>query len=102
MLSPELWLGCFDKAALHIPGLLPMARVPRRISLCRVQAQLVAEVLSSTACVQGMSLMENLKGRKRLRLAAAKAFTEGVRCAVRRGLGGPLCTGHKWPCGAVK
>uniref|UniRef100_A0A671E512 Cilia and flagella associated protein 46 n=1 Tax=Rhinolophus ferrumequinum TaxID=59479 RepID=A0A671E512_RHIFE len=55
----------------------------------RVQAQLVAEVLSSTACIQGMSLMENLKGRKWLRLAAAKAFTEGVRYAMRRGSGGP-------------
>lgn len=92
-LSPELWLGRFGKAALHIPGLLPTARVPRCISLCRVQAQLVAEVLSSTACVQGMSLMENLKGRKWLRLAAAKAFTEGVRCAMCRGLGGPSVHG---------
>lgn len=91
--SPEPWLGRFGEAALHIPGLLPEARVPGRISLCRVQAQLVAEVLSSTACVQGMSLMENLKGRKWLRLAAAEAFTEGVRYATRRGSGGPSVHG---------
>lgn len=56
------------------------------VSVRRVQAQLVAEMLSSTACVQGRSLMENLKGRKWLRLAAAKAFTEGVRCGTRSGL----------------
>ncbi|XP_011370907.1 cilia- and flagella-associated protein 46, partial [Pteropus vampyrus] len=44
-----------------------------------VQAQLVAEMLSTTACVQGRSIMENLKGQTRLRLAATKAFAESVR-----------------------
>ncbi|XP_016061813.1 PREDICTED: cilia- and flagella-associated protein 46 [Miniopterus natalensis] len=44
-----------------------------------VQVQLVAEMLSTTACIQGRSIMENLKGRKQLRLSAAKAFTESVR-----------------------
>ncbi|XP_074194762.1 LOW QUALITY PROTEIN: cilia- and flagella-associated protein 46 [Rhinolophus sinicus] len=64
----------------------------------RVQAQLVAEVLSSTACVQGISLMENLKGRKWLRLAAAKAFTEGVRFGGMAGSSGlvMLATRHYW------
>ncbi|KAF6317002.1 cilia and flagella associated protein 46 [Rhinolophus ferrumequinum] len=64
----------------------------------RVQAQLVAEVLSSTACIQGMSLMENLKGRKWLRLAAAKAFTEGVRFGGMAGNSGlvMLATRHYW------
>lgn len=51
----------------------------------RVQAQLVAEMLSITACVQGRSIMENLKGQTRLRLAATRAFTESVRCARRFG-----------------
>ncbi|XP_054441049.1 cilia- and flagella-associated protein 46 [Pteronotus mesoamericanus] len=44
-----------------------------------VQAQLAAEALSITACTQGRSIVENLKGRKQLRVAAAKAFTESVR-----------------------
>lgn len=39
-------------------------------------------MLSTTACIQGRSIMENLKGRKQLRLSAAKAFTESVRCAA--------------------
>lgn len=38
-------------------------------------------MLSTTACVQGRSIMENLKGQTRLRLAATKAFAESVRCA---------------------
>ncbi|KAI5270262.1 Cilia- And Flagella-Associated Protein 46 [Manis pentadactyla] len=44
-----------------------------------VEAQLVAEMLSTAACTQGRSVMENLKGRRQLRLAAAKAFMESVR-----------------------
>ena len=32
----------------------------------------MAEMLSSVACIQGRSIMENLKGRKQLRLVAAK------------------------------
>lgn len=54
---------------------------PRRLSVSRVEVQLLAEMLSSVACVQGRSIMENLKGRKQLRLAAAKAFIESARCA---------------------
>ncbi|XP_059517976.1 cilia- and flagella-associated protein 46 [Myotis daubentonii] len=44
-----------------------------------VQAQLVAEMLSASACIQGRSVMENLKGRKQLRLSASTAFFESVR-----------------------
>ncbi|KAM5324144.1 cilia- and flagella-associated protein 46 isoform 3-T3 [Glossophaga mutica] len=44
-----------------------------------VQKQLAAEALSAATCTQGRSIMENLKGRKQLRLVAAKAFTESVR-----------------------
>ncbi|XP_012590268.1 PREDICTED: cilia- and flagella-associated protein 46 [Condylura cristata] len=40
---------------------------------------LVAEMLSAAACIQGRSIMENLKGRKQLRLAASKAFMESVK-----------------------
>lgn len=46
-----------------------------------MEVQLLAEMLSSVACIQGRSIMENLKGRKQLRLAAAKAFIESARCA---------------------
>ncbi|XP_045438178.1 cilia- and flagella-associated protein 46 [Pipistrellus kuhlii] len=45
------------------------------------QAQLMAEMLSTSACIRGRSIMENLKGRKQLRLAASKAFAESVRFA---------------------
>ncbi|XP_021567858.1 cilia- and flagella-associated protein 46-like, partial [Carlito syrichta] len=44
-----------------------------------VEAQLVAEMLCTAACIQGRSILENLKGRKQLRLAAAKAFMESAR-----------------------
>ncbi|XP_070288236.1 cilia- and flagella-associated protein 46 isoform X2 [Myotis yumanensis] len=44
-----------------------------------VQAQLVAEMLSASACIQGRSIMENLKGRKQLRLSASMAFFESAR-----------------------
>uniref|UniRef100_A0A8C8Y3Z7 Cilia and flagella associated protein 46 n=1 Tax=Panthera leo TaxID=9689 RepID=A0A8C8Y3Z7_PANLE len=44
-----------------------------------VETQLVAEMLSTTACIQGRSIMENLKGRKQLRLAAARSFMESAR-----------------------
>jgi hypothetical protein len=36
-------------------------------------------MLSTVACIQGRSITENLKGRKQLRLAAAKAFVESAR-----------------------
>ncbi|XP_007452074.1 PREDICTED: tetratricopeptide repeat protein 40 [Lipotes vexillifer] len=44
-----------------------------------VEAELVAEMLSTAACIQGRSIMDNLKGRKQLRLTAAKAFIESAR-----------------------
>ena len=40
---------------------------------------MAAEALSAAACIQGRSIVENLKGRKQLRLVAAKAFMESVR-----------------------
>ncbi|CAN0555915.1 unnamed protein product [Rangifer tarandus platyrhynchus] len=46
-----------------------------------VEVQLLAEMLSLVACTQGRSIMENLKGRKQLRLAASKAFIESARFA---------------------
>ena len=51
-------------------------------SVSRVETDLVAEMLSTTACIQGRSIMENLKGRKQLRLAAAKAFIDSAKYAV--------------------
>nr|XP_027786130.1 cilia- and flagella-associated protein 46 [Marmota flaviventris] len=44
-----------------------------------VETQLVAEMLCTATCIQGQSIMENLKGRKQLRLVAAKAFVESAR-----------------------
>lgn len=40
----------------------------------------MAEMLSTAAGIQGRSIMENLKGRKQVRLVAAKAFMESARC----------------------
>ncbi|XP_047559332.1 cilia- and flagella-associated protein 46 isoform X1 [Lutra lutra] len=52
----------------------------RHLRACNpVETELVAEMLSAIACVQGRSIMENLKGRKQLRLAAAKAFIESAK-----------------------
>ncbi|XP_021083734.1 cilia- and flagella-associated protein 46 isoform X2 [Mesocricetus auratus] len=42
-------------------------------------AKLAAEMLCTASCIQGRSIMENLKGRKQLRLAAAKVFVESAR-----------------------
>ncbi|XP_064320516.1 cilia- and flagella-associated protein 46 isoform X4 [Phalacrocorax carbo] len=39
------------------------------------------EMLSTTACIQGKSIMENLSGRKHLRVAASKAFVQSARYA---------------------
>ncbi|XP_058527647.1 cilia- and flagella-associated protein 46 [Ochotona princeps] len=44
-----------------------------------VEARLMAEMLSTAAGIQGRSIMENLKGRKQVRLVAAKAFMESAR-----------------------
>nr|XP_033697747.1 cilia- and flagella-associated protein 46 [Tursiops truncatus] len=44
-----------------------------------VEAELVAEMLSTAACIQGRSIMDNLKGWKQLRLTAANAFVESAR-----------------------
>ncbi|KAM9197443.1 cilia- and flagella-associated protein 46 [Dugong dugon] len=43
------------------------------------EARLVAEMLSTAACVQGKSIMRDLKGQKQSRLTAAKAFIESAR-----------------------
>uniref|UniRef100_A0A2K5ZBY5 Cilia and flagella associated protein 46 n=1 Tax=Mandrillus leucophaeus TaxID=9568 RepID=A0A2K5ZBY5_MANLE len=43
------------------------------------ESRLVAEMLCTATGIQGRSIMENLKGRKQLRLVAAKAFTESTR-----------------------
>uniref|UniRef100_A0A8D2DG26 Cilia and flagella associated protein 46 n=1 Tax=Sciurus vulgaris TaxID=55149 RepID=A0A8D2DG26_SCIVU len=68
-----------------------------------VEAQLVAEMLCTATCIQGQSIMENLKGRKQLRLAAAKAFMESARCAdAAWDTGGRRDTeapGATWQCG---
>lgn len=53
--------------------------------LSRSNAKLAAEMLCMVSCIQGRSIMENLKGRKQLRLAAAKAFVESARYAMGRG-----------------
>uniref|UniRef100_A0A8C0VJ55 Cilia and flagella associated protein 46 n=1 Tax=Cyanistes caeruleus TaxID=156563 RepID=A0A8C0VJ55_CYACU len=43
------------------------------------------EMLSTTACIQGKSIMENLSGRKHLRVAASKTFVQSARYAGEAG-----------------
>uniref|UniRef100_A0A8B9MAG4 Cilia- and flagella-associated protein 46 n=1 Tax=Accipiter nisus TaxID=211598 RepID=A0A8B9MAG4_9AVES len=43
------------------------------------------EMLSTTACIQGKSIMENLSGRKHLRVAASQAFVQSARYAGEAG-----------------
>ncbi|XP_059677369.1 cilia- and flagella-associated protein 46 [Gavia stellata] len=43
------------------------------------------EMLSTTACIQGKSIMENLSGRKHLHVAASKAFVQSARYAGEAG-----------------
>ncbi|KAM6130315.1 cilia- and flagella-associated protein 46 [Phoenicopterus ruber ruber] len=43
------------------------------------------ELLSTTACIQGKSIMENLSGRKHWRVAASKAFAQSARYAGEAG-----------------
>ncbi|XP_063261098.1 cilia- and flagella-associated protein 46 isoform X13 [Prinia subflava] len=43
------------------------------------------EMLSITACIQGKSIMENLSGRKHLRVAASKTFVQSARYAGEAG-----------------
>ncbi|XP_014746146.1 PREDICTED: cilia- and flagella-associated protein 46 [Sturnus vulgaris] len=43
------------------------------------------EMLSTTACIQGKSIMENLSGRKHLRVAAVKTFVQSARYAGEAG-----------------
>ncbi|XP_056351637.1 cilia- and flagella-associated protein 46 [Oenanthe melanoleuca] len=43
------------------------------------------EMLSTTACIQGKSIMENLSGRKDLRVAASKTFVQSARYAGEAG-----------------
>uniref|UniRef100_A0A8C4ULF1 Cilia- and flagella-associated protein 46 n=1 Tax=Falco tinnunculus TaxID=100819 RepID=A0A8C4ULF1_FALTI len=43
------------------------------------------EMLSTTACIQGKSIMENFSGRKHLRVTASKAFVQSARYAGEAG-----------------
>ncbi|PKK28052.1 cilia and flagella associated protein 46 [Columba livia] len=43
------------------------------------------EMLSAAACIQGKSIMRNWRGRKRLRVAAARAFVQSARHAGEAG-----------------
>ncbi|XP_025774064.1 cilia- and flagella-associated protein 46 [Puma concolor] len=67
----EVAMACSQKAIQMGIRLLRM--------FSQVETQLVAEMLSTTACIQGRSILENLKGRKQLRLAAARSFMESAR-----------------------
>ncbi|XP_043453885.1 cilia- and flagella-associated protein 46 isoform X3 [Prionailurus bengalensis] len=67
----EVTMACSQKAIQMGIRLLRM--------FSRVETQLVAEMLSTTACIQGRSILENLKGRKQLRLVAARSFMESAR-----------------------
>uniref|UniRef100_A0A8D0H4W8 Cilia and flagella associated protein 46 n=1 Tax=Sphenodon punctatus TaxID=8508 RepID=A0A8D0H4W8_SPHPU len=43
------------------------------------------EMLSTAACIQGKSIMENLAGKKHLRLSASKSFVQSARSAGEAG-----------------
>uniref|UniRef100_A0A2I3S9N7 Cilia and flagella associated protein 46 n=1 Tax=Pan troglodytes TaxID=9598 RepID=A0A2I3S9N7_PANTR len=62
------------------------------------ESRLVAEMLCTATAIQGRSIMENLKGRKQLRLVAAKAFTESARFGGIAGSGAlvMLAARHYW------
>lgn len=45
----------------------------------RHSSKLGCEMLSVAACIQGQSIMENLAGKKHLRLSAIKAFETSAR-----------------------
>uniref|UniRef100_G1QN87 Cilia and flagella associated protein 46 n=1 Tax=Nomascus leucogenys TaxID=61853 RepID=G1QN87_NOMLE len=62
------------------------------------ESRLVAEMLCMATAIQGRSIMENLKGRKQLRLVAAKAFTESARFGGIAGSGAlvMLAARHYW------
>lgn len=65
-------------------------------ALSRTDAKLAAEMLCTVSCIRGRSIMENLKGRKPLRLAAVKTFVESAKYAAGDGLAmwgeGKLCS----------
>ncbi|KAM9282040.1 cilia- and flagella-associated protein 46 [Cariama cristata] len=56
-----------------------------RILLSKPGNRVRLEMLSTTACIQGKSIMENLSGRKHLRVAALKAFVQSARYAGEAG-----------------
>ncbi|XP_045147306.1 cilia- and flagella-associated protein 46 [Echinops telfairi] len=62
------------------------------------EAGFVAEMLSTAACIQGQSIMGNLKGQKQLRLKAAKAFMESARFGCLAGSSAlvMLAARHYW------
>ncbi|XP_071668385.1 cilia- and flagella-associated protein 46 isoform X1 [Patagioenas fasciata] len=56
-----------------------------RLPFCRPAHSARCEMLSAAACIQGKSIMENCRGRKSLRVAAAKAFVQSARYAGEAG-----------------
>ncbi|XP_032047141.1 cilia- and flagella-associated protein 46 [Aythya fuligula] len=55
------------------------------LSLFRPDNTARQEMLSTAACIQGKSIMENLAGQKHLRIAASKAFAQSARYAGEAG-----------------
>lgn len=72
---------------------LPTSSLNLSCVLSRSNAKLAAEILCAVSYIQGRSIMENLKGRKQLRLAAAKAFVESARYGTGGWAGLAQCKG---------
>uniref|UniRef100_A0A8D0KYF1 Cilia and flagella associated protein 46 n=1 Tax=Strix occidentalis caurina TaxID=311401 RepID=A0A8D0KYF1_STROC len=72
----EIVMTCSKRVLLALMNYLPLFRPGNRVR---------QEMLSTIACIQGKSIMENLSGRKNLRVAASKAFAQSARYAGEAG-----------------
>uniref|UniRef100_A0A8C6YG84 Uncharacterized protein n=1 Tax=Naja naja TaxID=35670 RepID=A0A8C6YG84_NAJNA len=76
----ELVITCFQKILelVHLRFFL-------LTSLCRNDYNARQEMLSIASCTHGKSIMENLAGKKHLRVTASKSFVESARYAGEAG-----------------
>ncbi|XP_075389603.1 cilia- and flagella-associated protein 46 [Tenrec ecaudatus] len=86
----ELTMACSQRATEM--GIKSLKTFPKP------EAGFVAEMLSTAACIQGQSIVGNLKGQKQLRLKAAKAFVESARFGCLAGSSAlvMLAARHYW------
>ncbi|ETE71957.1 TPR repeat-containing protein C10orf93, partial [Ophiophagus hannah] len=77
----ELVITCFQKI-LEL-GKIPFITDPKKKGINDYSAR--QEMLSIASCTQGKSIMENLAGKKHLRVTASKSFVESARYAGEAG-----------------